>query len=124
MSSKKLIRKKRAIQQAEVNRKRVLDIIVAEEQLIEGSLSDILVKCGRAGCHCEKKPAHPITRLNTRENGKIKNRVVRVDDLGRVRHLVQTYKNFKQALRELATIEIHEKEIFEKVKKTRNIRYE
>lgn len=124
MSSKKLIRKKRAIQHAEVNRKRLLDIIVAEDQLIKGSLSDMLVKCGRAGCHCETKPAHAITRLNTRENGKIKNRVVRVGDLDRVRHLVQTYKNFKLALKELAKIENHEKGIFEKIKKARIRRYE
>lgn len=125
MSSKKLIRKKQAaLQQAEMNRKRLLEIIIAEEQLIEGSLSDILVKCGRAGCHCEKKPAHPITRLNIREGGNIKNKLVRIDDLDRVRHLVQTYKNFKQALRELAAIENQEKEIFERIKKARNRRYE
>lgn len=124
MSSNKLIKKKQAIQNAEVNRKQLLEILIADDELIEGSLSDVLVKCGRAGCHCEKKPAHPVTRLNVRESGKIKNKVVRIDDLDRVRHLVQTYKRFKQTLRELATIEKHEKEILKMIKKCRSKSYE
>lgn len=123
MSSEKLTRKKHAIQQAERNRKQLLKILLDREELIEGSLSDILVKCGRLGCHCEKKPAHPITRLNTRENGKIRNKVVRIADIEHVRQQVQIYKDFKLALKELSTIEAHEKEIFEEVKKVRNKRY-
>lgn len=124
MSSKKLIRKRREIHQAELNRQRLLKVIIAAEDLIAGSLSNILVKCGRSGCHCEKKPAHPITRLNTRENGKISNKVVRIVDLERVRQLVQAYKDFKSALKEIATIEAHEKQLFEETKKIRNLRYE
>ena len=54
MSSNKLIKKKQAIQNAEVNRKQLLEILIADDELIEGSLSDVLVKCGRAGCHCKK----------------------------------------------------------------------
>lgn len=124
MSSEKLNKKKQATQQAELDRKRLMGILLAEEDLIEGSLSDILVKCGRAGCHCEKGPAHPVTRLNTREKGKVRNKVVRIDDVKHVRQLVQTYKDFKLALKELATIESHEKEIFAAVKKIRNKNYE
>jgi hypothetical protein len=105
MSSADFQQKRKAIQTIELERKALLDALTDDSEMIEGSLSDILVKCGREGCHCEKKPVHMVTRLTTREGGRIKLRVVRVDDREQVRDLVQAHKDFKQALKELGALE-------------------
>lgn len=120
MSSTDFQQRKRAIQTIELERKKLLDALTNDSEMIEGSLSDILVKCGRDGCHCEKKPVHMVTRLTTRETGQIKLRVVRVDDRERVRGLVQTHKAFKQALKELIALESRQKKILKTMKKGRN----
>ena len=123
MSSTDLLQKKKAIQTIEDERKRLIDTLTDETALIEGSLSDILVKCGRTGCHCEKKAAHTVTRLAMRENGQIKIRVVRVDDREHVRKLVQEHKEFKEALRKLTELESRERKILKAMKKARHGRY-
>lgn len=120
MSSAYFQQKKRGIQTIESERKKLLDALTDDGEMVEGSLSNILVKCGRAGCHCEKKPVHMVTRLTTRENGQIKLRVVRVDDRERVRDLVQAHKEFKQALKELGALESRQKKILKTMKKARN----
>jgi len=120
MSSSDFQHKRKTIQTIEIERKKLLEALTDSSEMIEGSLSDILVKCGREGCHCEKKPVHMVTRLTTRENGQIKLRVVRVDDREQVRDLVQAHKNFKQALKELGALESRQKKILKTMKKARN----
>ena len=123
MSSTDLLQKKKGIQAIEGERKRLIDTLTEDKDLIEGSLTDILVKCGRAGCHCEKKAAHTVTRLAVRENGQIKIRVVRVDDRDPVRKLVRVHKEFKEALRKLSELESRERKILKAMKKARHKRY-
>jgi hypothetical protein len=120
MSSADFQQKRKTIQTIELERKKLLGVLIDDEEMIEGSLTDILVKCGREGCHCEKQPVHMVTRLTTRENGQIKLRVVRVDDRERVRDLVQVHKDFKQALKELGALESRQKKILKTMKKARN----
>lgn len=120
MSSADFQQKKKTIQTIESERKKLLDALTGDGEMIEGSLSDILVKCGREGCYCEKKPAHKVTRLTTRENGQITLRVVRVDDRKRVRDLVQAHKEFKQTLKKLSTLESRQRKILKTMKKSRN----
>lgn len=124
MSSIKIERKRKKIQKLEKARKHLIELLLADDDLIEGNLCDILVRCGRSGCHCEKKPAHHVTRLGTREDDKIKNKVVRVDDREKVRRLVQTYKEYKQALKKLEQLEMEEKEIIKSAKAVRQKRYQ
>ncbi len=124
MSSIKIERKRKKILELEMVRKRLIEILLADDEMIEGNLCDILVRCGKAGCHCAKRPAHPVTRLGMREDGKIKNKVVRVDDREKVRKLVQTYKEHKQALRKLEQLEMEEKEIIKSAKAMRQKRYQ
>lgn len=123
MSSADFQQKKKSIQTIELERKKLLDLLTSDGEMIEGSVSDILVKCGREGCHCEKKPVHMVTRLTTRENGQIKLRVVRVDDRERVRDLVQVHKKFKHSLKELGALESRQKKILKTMKKGRNKNY-
>ena len=82
----------------------MLDLLLSDDQLIEGSYSEMLVKCGRAGRHCEKKPIHLVARLGMREDGKIKNKVVRVADREEVQKLTGRYREHKQALQELERV--------------------
>lgn len=96
---------------------------MSNDDLIEGSYSEILVKCGRSGCHCEKKPIHLVTRLNIREEEKIKNKVVRVADRENVKALVARYKEHKEALQKLDQINEDLRENLKTLIKQKNIGY-
>jgi hypothetical protein len=119
----KMIKKKNKISKLEQTRSEVLESLLRDEELIEGSYSEILVTCGRAGCHCEKKPVHLVTRLGVREDGKIKNKVVRVADREKVKDLTSCYREHKKALQELERINMEEREILKELIKEKNIGY-
>lgn len=114
---------KNKISKLEQKRKKLLVLLLSDEWLIEGSYSQILVKCGRSGCHCEKKPIHLVARLGIRENGKIKNKVVRVADRDNVKRLTVRYRERKQALRQLEHINEMEREILKGLIKRKNRGY-
>jgi len=118
-----MIKEKRKISKLEQERKQLLDLLLSDQQLIEGSYSEILVKCGRAGCHCEKKPIHLVARLGMREDGKIKNKVVRVADRDDVQKLTGQYKEHKQALQDLERVNAMEKEVLKEIIKKKNRGY-
>lgn len=118
-----MIKEKNKFLKLENARKELLRLILADDQLIEGSYCEILVKCGRAGCHCEKKPIHPVARLSTREDGKIKNKVVRVADREEVKRLIDRFREHKQALQELEKISDMEREILKVLIKRKNKGY-
>ncbi len=118
-----MARKRKKIRELEKVRQCLLGTLLAGDEMIEGSLCNILVRCGRTGCHCEKRPVHPVTRLGVREDGKIKNKVVRIADREKVRKLVQTYKEYKLSLKKLEQLQLEEKEIIKSVKMMRQIRY-
>lgn len=114
---------KNKISKLEQKRKELLGLLLSDDGLIEGNYSEILVKCGRSGCHCEKKPIHLVARLGIRENGKIKNKVVRVADRDEVKRLTDRYRERKQALRQLGHINETEKEILGGLIKRKNQGY-
>ncbi len=123
-SIKKINKKKEKILEIEKQRKSLIKFLLSDCELVEGSFIDVLVRCGRAGCHCEKKPIHPVTRLSWWENGKLKNKIVRVADRQWVKELSDNYKNHKQALRNLVKLNEKEKEIIKTVIKLKAIKYE
>lgn len=114
---------KNKILKLEQDRKKRLESILEDSPLIEGSYSEILVKCGHPGCHCEKKPIHLVARLGLREDGKIKNKVIRVDDREEVKKLTARYKEQKQALKELEQLNTTEKDLLKKIIKQKNRGY-
>jgi len=125
MSIKKIINnKKEQIKEIEKQRKRLTKLLFSPCELIEGSLRDSLVRCGRPGCRCEKEPVHPVTRLSRWENGKLKNKIVRVADRQRVRELSGNYKKHKQAMSDLVKLNKKEREIIKAVVKLKTIKYE
>ncbi|MFH1405362.1 MAG: DUF6788 family protein [Patescibacteria group bacterium] len=118
-----MVKKKREILRLEKERKRLVDELLSDCDLIVGNYSELLVRCGRSGCHCEKKPCHLVARLGIQEQGMVKNRVVRVDDRKRVQQLVQNYKHHKEALRNLKRICELETQILKSVMKLKNVGY-
>ena len=118
-----MIKQKNKISKLEQERKKLLDLLQSDEPLIEGSYSEILVKCGRAGCHCEKKPIHLVARLGVREDGKIKNKLVRIADRDEVQKLTGRYKEHRQALRDLERVHAMEKEVLKEIIKKKNRGY-
>lgn len=124
MSTKKINKNREKISEVEKKRKRLIKFLLSDCELVEGSIRDLLIRCGRPGCHCEKEPIHPITRLSRWENGKLKNKVVRVADREWVKKLSDNHKAHKQALSDLEKINKKEKEIIKTVIKLKSIKYE
>ncbi len=105
----KLVNSKKAqFGRLDLQRDKLIDYLLSDCSLIQGSYTELLVKCGKAGCHCEGKPAHPVARLGTRRNNKAQNQVVRVFDRERIRSLVEVYRGHKAALTDLK--DIHKKQ--------------
>lgn len=124
MSIEIINNKKEEIKEIQKQRKHLIKLLFSLCELIEGSLRDSLVRCGRPRCRCEKEPIHPVTRLSRWENGKLKNKIVRVADRQRVRILSDNYKKHKQAMSDLIKLNKQEKEIIKTVVKLKTINYE
>ena len=118
-----MIKRKSKISKLEHERAKLIDLLLSDDELIEGSYSEILVKCGRAGCHCEKKPVHLVARLGMREDGKIKNKVVRVADREEVQKLTSRYKEHKRALQELERVNEAEGAVLKEFMRQKNRGY-
>lgn len=118
-----MVKEKSKISKLELDREELLVLLLNDDELIEGNYSEILVKCGRSGCHCEKKPIHLVARLGIREDGTIKNKVVRVADREKVKQLTDRYRECKQALRQLEHINEMEREILKQLIKRKNRGY-
>lgn len=119
-----MVKEKTRLSKLENTRKKLLRLILADGDLIEGGYGEVLVKCGKAGCHCAKKPCHLVAKLSFREDGKSKNKVVRVADRENVKRLTDRYREQKQALQELERISKMEREILRRVIKRKNRGYD
>ena len=108
----------------ERERKRLMTTLLNDSNLVEGSLRDVMVRCGRKGCHCEKEPVHPVTRLSRWENGKLKNKIVRVDDRELIRKLSHNYREHKNALSKLVKLNDEEMQWLKSVLKSKMVKYE
>ncbi len=121
---KKINNQKEEITEIQKQRKRLIKLLFSNCELIEGSLRDSLIRCGRSGCHCRKQPSHPVTRLSRWDKGKLKNKIVRVADRQWVKKLSDNYKQHKQALRDLVKLNEKETEIIKTTIKLKTIKYE
>lgn len=124
MSIKKINNKKEKVSEIEKERKHLINILFSNCEIVEGSFRESLVRCGRPNCHCEKEPIHPVTRLSRWEDGKLKNKVVRVDDREWVKKLSDNYKKHKKALSDLVKLNEKEREIIKTVIKWKIKKYE
>jgi hypothetical protein len=124
MSIKLIKKKKEKVSEIEKERKRLIKFLFSDCQLVEGSLRESLIRCGRPGCHCEKEPIHPVTRISRWERGKLKNKIVRVADREWVKNLSDNYKKNKKALSDLLKLNEKEREIIKTVIKSKTVKYE
>lgn len=124
MSIKLIKKKKEKVSEIEKERKRLIKFLFSDCQLVEGSLRESLIQCGRPGCHCEKEPIHPVTRISRWEKGKLKNKIVRVADREWVKNLSDNYKKNKKALSNLSKLNEKEREIIKTVIKSKTVKYE
>lgn len=122
--STKINKKKEKVQGLEHERQRLINILLSDSMLVEGSLQDVLVRCGRKGCHCEKEPLHPVTRLSRWENGKLKNKIVRVADRELIKKLSANYKEHKKALSDFTKLNAEEGKMLKAILKLKNFNYE
>ncbi len=124
MSIEKINTKREEIREVEKQRKRLINLILDTSELIEGSLRDSLMKCGKKGCRCEQEPIHPVTRLSRWEKGKLINKLIRIPDRELVRKLSDNYKKHKQALNDIVKINKKEKELLKNMIKLKTVKYE
>ena len=110
--------------QLQVEREKAIEPFLIDDALTEGSYAEVLQKCGRPGCHCEKKPTHLVTRISKWIEGKLKNKVVRIEDRDRVSKLVEIYKTHKTAMAKLVKDAQMERDLMNAIIKLKNRPYE
>lgn len=111
MSRKKILNQQKELLRIQKNRKKLLEPFFSEDELIEGSYVEIYQKCGRVGCHCEKKPTHLVTRLSRWADGKLKHKVVRIADRQQIKKWSDNYRKHKNAMAQLNKYTFQEKKI-------------
>ena len=124
MSKNKLTAKQNSLLQLQGERKNLIEPFLKDDELTEGSYIEVLQKCGRPGCHCEKKPTHLVARISKWLEGKLKHKVVRIEDRDRVRKLVEIYRNHKAAMAKLKKSAKKERDLMNVIIKLKNRPYE
>ena len=108
----------------ERRRRALLRRLLAPHDLVRGSLSRVLQRCGKAACHCAKEPSHAAWRLLTSRAGVQRCQFVRQDDVERMRDLVAASKAFAKNLRELEAIHVEQKALLRGLREASDIGYE
>jgi hypothetical protein len=111
MSNKNLKKYKKEILLLSEKRQRLLEIFFSDQLLILGSYTETRVRCSSPGCHCHKDGGHPTMRISHWDKGKLKCKVVRIDDREWVAEAAANYKAHKQALRDITKVNSREKEV-------------
>ena len=96
---------RRALQK---RRRALLREMLRPDPLIVGTVCEVLRRCGTPTCHCAKSPGHRQTLLLYGEGGRRTSRFIRSQDVAKVRRAWQRYRRFREALRELRTLNTRE----------------
>jgi len=106
-SSKNIKKYKDEIARLSKSRQALLEVLFSKEKLILGSYKETRMRCGSPGCHCHKDGGHPTMRISHWEDGKLRGKVVRLDDRKWVAEASANYRAHKQALREISELDSH-----------------
>lgn len=87
----------------------------SKEKLVLGSYMETRIRCGTAGCHCHKDGGHPTIRISRWVDGKLKSKIVCIDDREWVSAAAANYKAHKQAMSEISKINAREKEVLKMI---------
>ena len=111
MSNENIKRLKQEIRRLTKEREFLLERFFLQGRLILGSYMETHMRCGTAGCHCHEDGGHLTFRISRWVNGKLKSKIVRIDDREWVTEASANYKACKQAMREIAKINAREKKV-------------
>ncbi len=115
MSNENLKKFKQEVRRLTRKREQLLARFFSKEKLVLGSYMETRMRCGTTGCHCHKDGGHPTTRISRWVEGKLKSKIVRVDDREWVAEAAVNYKAHKQAMSEISKINAREKELLKMI---------
>ena len=95
----------RRVREVESQRTRLVRQLARPDALIIGSLHEVNRRCGKPSCHCATGPGHPQPILMSTRQGRRRCQLVRQADLAAVEEAVETYRQFRRALRLLSTLD-------------------
>jgi uncharacterized protein YjiS (DUF1127 family) len=98
----------KTLQALQKRRRALLREMLRPDPLIVGTVCEVLRRCGTPTCHCAKTPGHRQTLLLYGEGGRRTSRFIRSQDVAQVRRAWQRYRRFREALRELRTLNTRE----------------
>ena len=111
MSNKDLKKYQQEILRLSKKRQKLLEIFFSNQLLILGSYTETRMRCSSPGCHCHKDGGHPTMRISHWYKGKLKSKIVRIDDREWMAEAAANYKAHKQALRDIAMVNTQEKKV-------------
>jgi hypothetical protein len=111
MSNEKLKKFKQEIHQLTKRREQLLEHFFSKEKMIIGSFMETTMRCGTSSCHCHKTGGHPTVRISRWVDGKLKSKIVGINDREWVARAAAIYKACKQAMSEITKINARESEV-------------
>jgi hypothetical protein len=124
MSNENLRKFKQEIHRLIQKRKLLLERFFSQEKLVPGCYMETRMRCGTAGCHCHKDGGHPTVRISRWVDGKLKSKIVRIDDREWVAEATANYKACKQAMSAISKINAREKEVLKMIVEQKSQIYE
>lgn len=86
-------------------RKKLWSLLEGKAGMIQGSLLERYLPCGKEGCKCEKGEKHgPFYYFTYFESGKHKIIYIPKDKVDKVKEEIETYRNVKEIIAEVADI--------------------
>ena len=83
----------------------LLEIFLARDPLLPGSLYTLRRRCGKPSCHCAHGELHASTILSYRGQGRPQNITPPEGQLDEVRKLTDAYRRFRQARTQLRRLQ-------------------
>jgi Family of unknown function (DUF6788) len=108
-----------------LERRRLLQRLTQERQLALGTVSTVHGKCGKPNCRCAQGAGHPqVQFLFYGQDGRRRCKLIRQEDAKRWLQAGKRYKEFKDGLKQLRTLNLKENEILIALMKLQGIYYE
>jgi len=83
----------------------LLEVFLAREPLLPGSLYTLRRRCGKPHCRCTHGELHTSTVLSYRGQGRPRNITPAPEALAAVRQLTEEYRRFRQARTQLVRLQ-------------------
>lgn len=91
-----LSRRRQRIRQLSEQLEAPLRELLTRKPFIKGALYELKTKCGKPNCHCFKGEPHQVMVLSWSEGGRKHLRVVRKEEMARVKEFTGNYRRFRK----------------------------